>query len=724
MRENTKRREVRQDRPCAVCGGIQSCSVGTDGLIMCRRRSGPQPGFSYHGQATKDPQWALYRASPGNLGNGTVNDPPPHAKITGRKGNAPNSGPALPWLDMAREYAAGLDAQRRSDLASHLGLPCWALEALPLLGANRDTRLGWVWTFPEVDGQENVIGINRRTAGGKQQVVAKARRGLTVPRGWDESGEPVYLVEGASDVLALAALGLVGIGRPSCRGGIEELHELLATLKPARQIVVLGEWDARPDGSWPGRDGALFTAQQLSARLKREVFWAMVPDGKKDVRQWGVIHPTPVQDQTYWHAQGQVFVSRLQLQPIRSEGIIQTGSQLALRCFDTVEPAVMHWSVPGYFPQGELVLLAGDGGEGKSLITLHIASRLTRGQPCFGLTYTPPGPQHVLLACCEDDSSTTTKPRLLAAGADLRYVHEIQGITDKDGKPAPFGLGHVEQIGNTLKRLGGVGLVVIDPVTAYLGVSGVDDGKDVEIRTLLEPLRVAVRGAGTLCLLVKHFNKTVSPKASARIAGAAGWRNAARASYLVLPDPTLPGRKLFLPDKLNGAALPSGLQYRPSLPTMPEVDAILQSLPSHWPDEDRLAFRSQLARVEWLGETDLDADSVCAEQTIAQVDANLDNDRAAAWLKKALAEQPMRGVDVVEDGNSCLEIVRDMRWWRDRILKGRVGGQTRKARTADGAWYFCLPHQQPPADVEETAPRIEESEESEESEETKNLRGG
>lgn len=715
MRQPTQRTECRQDRPCAVCGATRGCSVGADALIFCRGKQGPQEGFSHHGQAERDPQWSLYRPLPGHFPGHAVNDPPPHAKIKGRKGNGGEIQAGLPWLRMAEEFAGDLTSDRKTTLSLSLGLPVYALDAIQLLGFSRDSRMGNVWTFPELDGAGHVVGINRRTANGKQQVFARARRGLSVCRWWEETNSPVYIVEGASDVMALAALGLVGIGRPSCRAGVDDLVQLLQELSPTRRIVVLGEWDVKDDGSWPGKDAAVWVAQQLAARLGRDVQWSLPPDRKKDVRAWGVLHPTPSEDEVYWRGMGARFEAGLRLQTIVGGKGQHEGPGLQLRAFSSIDPAVLHWAVPGYFPQGELVLLAGDGGEGKSLITLHMASRITRGDPCFGLNYGSGGPQNVLLACCEDDSATTTKPRLMAAGADMERVHEIQGVYDKEGRISPFGLGHIEQIANALKKLTNVGLIVIDPVTAYLGASGVDDGKDVEIRTLLEPLRVIVREAKTLCVLVKHFNKTISPKASARIAGAAGWRNAARASYLVLPDPTLPGRKLFLPDKLNGAPLPMGLMYRPALPSLPEMDRILKGLPDAWPAEDVQSFKSQLARTEWLGETDLDADSVCQEQSIAQVDANLDNDRAGHWLRRALGEGAMRGQDVVEDGNAALELQRDLRWWRDRILKGRLGGSSVKGRGANDGWYFCLPGQSPPGLSALPLEGVEESEESEES---------
>ena len=64
------------------------------------------------------------------------------------------------------------------------------------------------------------------------------------------------------------------------------LAELLADLPHNRAIVVLGEYDTKQDGSWPGRDGAQRVATKLANALGRCVRWALPPDGAKDLRAW------------------------------------------------------------------------------------------------------------------------------------------------------------------------------------------------------------------------------------------------------------------------------------------------------------------------------------------------------------------------------------------------------------------------------------------------------
>src|SRR5262249_35902791 len=133
---------------------------------------------------------------------------------------------------------------------------------------------------------------------------------------------------------------------------------------------------------------------------------------------------------------------------------------------DTIRPIPVRWLVPGYLPLGKLILLAGDGGHGKSVLTLHLTAALTRGQPCFGLDYKSPPACDVLLISCEDDFADTVVPRLLAAGAPLVRVWKVDGIKTKEGKAAPYCLAHYQAMDRELAAHPDIRLVVIDPAGA------------------------------------------------------------------------------------------------------------------------------------------------------------------------------------------------------------------------------------------------------------------
>ncbi len=263
---------------------------------MCGRKTGDQPGFVFYGKAEKDPQFSIYRA-----------EDHPHVRereeqfrrercrANGKvaKRESPPQ-PTVDWAALARQVQANLTPERSQELASALNLPERALAEL---------EVGWLpegecWTFPERDGRGNVCGILRRFRDGRKMAMPGGKRGLIIPPGWRDRDGPLFLVEGPSDAAALTAMGQPVIGRPSNRGGVDELAELLADLPPDREVIVLGEIDANDKGQWPGREGMEETAARLQSRLKRPVAMAL-PPGKKDVRDWSQaqgLDATTVQD--------------------------------------------------------------------------------------------------------------------------------------------------------------------------------------------------------------------------------------------------------------------------------------------------------------------------------------------------------------------------------------------------------------------------------------------
>jgi putative DNA primase/helicase len=222
-------RRATAQHPCPVCRGDHKCSITSDDLILCGRARGPVPGFTCLGPCEKDPQWTLFRAAA---------EPPPPPK------------PAL--AAAAEHFAANLTTERAADLAHRLGLPAHCIHALPLLGFDPRENC---FTFPERDALGVVRGIVRRYADGTKRAVTGSQRGLSVPGAWVDEPGPLFLVEGPTDVLALAAAALCGLGRPSNRGGVPALAAMLQHVSTGRPIVVVGENDQKPDGQWPGREG-------------------------------------------------------------------------------------------------------------------------------------------------------------------------------------------------------------------------------------------------------------------------------------------------------------------------------------------------------------------------------------------------------------------------------------------------------------------------------------
>ena len=251
------------------------------------------------------------------------------------------------------------------------------------------------------------------------------------------------------------------------------------------------------------------------------------------------------------------------------------------------------WLWPGRIALGKLTLLAGDPGLGKSFVTLDIASRVSRGaswpdvdgsggtpgvfdgrghraayvEPYptpFGepQSVPPTGPASVILLSAEDDVADTIRPRLEAHRADCERIHVIRSVAAIDAK-SPYGrsfdLGRdLEHLCTLLDRLPDCRLLVIDPMSAYLGRNV--ENANSEVRSLLGPLAALASERNLAVLAVTHLRKEEGA-AMYRTMGSMAFIAAARAAWVVCKDKDDSRRRLLLPVKNNLANDTTGLAY-------------------------------------------------------------------------------------------------------------------------------------------------------------------
>ena len=188
-------------------------------------------------------------------------------------------------------------------------------------------------------------------------------------------------------------------------------------------------------------------------------------------------------------------------------GIIGAGS---------VKETPIEWLWKYRFAEGEMALLAGDGGLGKSSLLLAIASLITTGgQWPDGAGPAPLG--DVIIVSAEDSRETTLKPRLIALGANLDRIKFVTAkMTIRNpGQPPMVNLVSLQNHGywkEVLKRVAGCKLLIVDPVPSYLG-RGVNDSKNAELRSVLEPfIDEVTRPAGVCFTANTHLNKNTDAK--------------------------------------------------------------------------------------------------------------------------------------------------------------------------------------------------------------------
>ena len=226
-----------------------------------------------------------------------------------------------------------------------------------------------------------------------------------------------------------------------------------------------------------------------------------------------------------------------------------------------VAPRQIRWLWEPRIARGKLTLFAGDPGLGKSMLSCALAATVSTGG-CWPDNRAKAETGNVILLSAEDAVDDTIRPRLDAAGADCSRVFcaEMVREWDEEGSHCrSFSLEKdVDLLRNGIRQIGGAQLIVIDPISAYLG--GTDSHKNADVRAILAPLSELAEETDAAIVVVSHLNKA-SGSAMYRTVGSIAFVAAARSAWAVVKDQAEPSRRLLLPVKNNLGNDDSGLAY-------------------------------------------------------------------------------------------------------------------------------------------------------------------
>ena len=219
-----------------------------------------------------------------------------------------------------------------------------------------------------------------------------------------------------------------------------------------------------------------------------------------------------------------------------------------------IPPRAIRWLWPDRFALGKLGLIGGLPDKGKGLFTCDFMACLTNNHPLpCNEGHMPQG--SVILLTAEDDYADTVIPRLMAAGADLKKVHIVKMYHEGPGRHRVFSLlTDLDALRKKLEEFPDALCIIIDPMSAYLGVGKVNNNSTTDVRGFLKPL-TDLAAEKMICVLgVMHFNKKVDvTNAMLRIANSLAYSAAARHVYAVVDDPDVENRRLFVKAKNNSA---------------------------------------------------------------------------------------------------------------------------------------------------------------------------
>lgn len=245
------------------------------------------------------------------------------------------------------------------------------------------------------------------------------------------------------------------------------------------------------------------------------------------------------------------------------------GSSVLVNAADVIMKS-KQWLWKGHLLRGAQELMSGLGGLGKSQVQIYFIACVTAGLPWPDGTK-PIEPMNVIVLTAEDTLDQEVVPRLLAAGADLKRVFFLKAIK-KDEMERQFLLGEdlivLEQMA---ARIGNVGLICIDPITAFMG-GHMNADSNTQVRSQLGPLKDFSERSNIAISTITHPAKAAGHRAIDHFIHSVAFLNAGRIAHLVIeevdvdPDtkersPT--GRNLFTNCKNNASAgLMPTLAYR------------------------------------------------------------------------------------------------------------------------------------------------------------------
>lgn len=213
---------------------------------------------------------------------------------------------------------------------------------------------------------------------------------------------------------------------------------------------------------------------------------------------------------------------------VSSTGADKTPKELKVVCMADVVALAIVWLWSPFIPNGELILLEGIEGLGKSWICCALACAVAAGIKLPFSTNEPFPPSNVLMLSAEDSLSHTVKPRLLSMGANLDRIFAIDdafSFTDEN---------HFIRFEEVIAKYEPK-LVIVDPIFSYTG--GKNLNQESESRPIAQKLIEVAQKFDCTIIGVRHIGKAKG-NGDARAAGlgSIAWRAAARSVLLVGRD--------------------------------------------------------------------------------------------------------------------------------------------------------------------------------------------
>ena len=333
----------------------------------------------------------------------------------------------------------------------------------------------------------------------------------------------------------------------------------------------------------------------------------------------------------------------------------------------------IRWLWPNRFAVGKIGLIAGLPDRGKGLIGADMTARITTEDywPC-GEGRAPKG--RVLILSAEDETEDTIVPRLVAAGANLDLVEIVSMVRVGEDRRMFSFVSDVQLLRQKLDQFCDTVMVLIDPLTAYLGVGKIDTFRGSDVRAILAPLKELANEKRVSIISVLHFNKKVDvTNALLRVADSLAFGAVARHCYAVVDDPEN-DRRLLVKAKNNLA---------------PDTKALAFGVNTVAVHQDENGDTIRAPRVVWnLEHVEITATQAMEAEAGSKSGAG-PRVSAMKFLQDMLANGPVLKKDIEEAADANCISISTLRRAKDELnIKAKKDG-------VRGPWMWHLPEQQP-----------------------------
>jgi len=434
-------------------------------------------------------------------------------------------------------------------------------------------------TYPYVDEDGNYLFEKVREKGkhfilrrriGKNQFEYSLGGVRQVPYRLNEyakdTGLLVFVVEGEKDVETARSLGLVATCGP--HGGNVWPMEYGQYLKEHRVCIL-------PDKDKAGEEYAQKVAKSVNG-ICREWCILRLPGLPEKGDLSDFVSKTTTREDILLLAEAAFAAYKDQEFPIPADSTNKhlTNNHLPPQpaelewsiescTFAEIKPEPIVWLMEPLWQDHCINLLVGQANAGKTFLACYLAAAVSRGMqiPDSSKRF-PIG--DVLYVTTENNLNQVMRPRLEEAGADLTRVHtwKLKRKKDRNGEEvdAEVTLEDIDAISKWCDSFPDLRLVVMDPVTGYMG--DVDHNDNKEVRRVLQKAQQLAETKKFCLLLLTHLKKADAQGINAAI-GAQAFVAVPRVVNALIRDPDDDEGKIrcLVPVKNNNGPMDHGKKF-------------------------------------------------------------------------------------------------------------------------------------------------------------------